>query len=107
LPNYDLNFPADNYRRYFKYKDRTVNEKKKQEGICRKCNVKVPRTDGNTKGLKNHIEDCDAEAWDLLNKRKSKSAPSTPKQSTTQPITGFFEVSIFLILIFNFNLEDQ
>jgi hypothetical protein len=93
-PNYDPSFSADNYRRYFKYEDQTVNEKKKQVGVCRKCGENVPRTGGNTSSMKNHMKDCDEDAWNELNKRKSRSAPSTPKQSKIQPITGFFEARI-------------
>jgi hypothetical protein len=98
LPVYDLSFSADNYRRYFKYEDRMVNEKKKQLGICRKCSEEIPRTDGNTKSLRRHIESCDVEAWNELNQRKSRSSPSTPSQSknSIQPITGFFGVILSL-----------
>jgi hypothetical protein len=92
---YDLSFTANNYRRYFKYEDRTVKNEKKQLGVCRKCNVDVPRTGGNTSGMKNHMKNCDSDAWNELDKRKSRSVPSTPKQfkATNQPIVGFFEVS--------------
>lgn len=77
VPKYDLKFAPDNYQRYFKYENRDEGENKKAFGVCRKYCVDMPRISGTTSRLQLHIKTFDPDTWNQLNRRKSRSAPST------------------------------
>jgi hypothetical protein len=98
LPIYDLSFSEDDYRRYYQYENETQGNESKRIGICRKCRTKISRANSSTNGMFKHIKACDPNAWELLEKRKTRSISLSPSRNVIKPINTFFEVSNY----FNF-----
>jgi len=99
-PNYDTSFVEDDYQRYYIYKNEKQGEVKNQVGVCRKCGKSIERKNGSTNGMIKHSRGCDPNAWECLNKRKSRSASLSPSRNKVNSITQFFEVNN-LFLIYN------
>lgn len=97
------------YKNYFEY---TTNDQKEKIGVCLICLEKDLRKEfkmknGNTKGIKGHLERDHKEIYDLhFDPTSSKSQPSLPKNQTT--LDDFTNVStkyidfVFIKMVKNF-----
>lgn len=94
VPAYDLSKSEHDLQRYFIYKATDKDGQTVLKGQCRKCNHDYSRAGRSTMNMTDHLKKCDKAAYDAYksdkDKRKSNSAPITPR---TQPtISSSFEV---------------